>query len=192
MFKTFGTETLLSEDLNGIMRQTVIRVSNSAELNALTPVDDGMLAYREDNGTYYRRSSPFWVPLIESDDLGWQPLTLSPEVVAYNAGQAPHYLVRGGMVTIAGAVKPANASAATAINGAGGAGINIVDLEANGIKPQSGGGLLLTALHQGSALDHWTSQYSGTAVRANRYTGTASTSTWMPFHLTYPIERSIG
>lgn len=60
MYKTFGSETLLSEDLNGIMRQTIIRVANAAELDALAPVEAGMIAYREDNATYYERGLAAW------------------------------------------------------------------------------------------------------------------------------------
>lgn len=75
MFKVFGSETLLSEDMNGIMRQTIIRVANAAELDALATVDVGGVAYVEADDTYYRRTVTTWAVWMRPDT-DWVDLTL--------------------------------------------------------------------------------------------------------------------
>lgn len=79
MFKTFGTEVLLAEDLNDIMRQTIIRVPDTTALAALTPVETGFVAYCESDDTYYRRTSTTWVRFappssIQSSDASYPVL----------------------------------------------------------------------------------------------------------------------
>lgn len=99
MFKVFGSETLLSEDMNDIMRQTIIRVATHAELTALPPLDVGTVAYVEADDTYYRRTVTTWTRLLPADT-GWNNLTYSSGFSG--TGQAR---VKAGVLMLRGVVQ---------------------------------------------------------------------------------------
>lgn len=189
MLKTFGTEVLLSDDLNGIMRQTIIRAADADDLAALTPVDAGMVAYREDNSTYYRHTGTTWATVYDpatevASYRTWTPLTLTNGFVAYSSGLGLWAIRQGTRVTIQGEIKPGNATAVGYLEGF--PAVEFCSLPADlqthfptaqAVTPQRASGKESWAL----------TIENGTALCCSRYTGTASTSTWMPIFIQYEI-----
>ena len=117
-------------------------------------------------------------------DTGWLPLPLHANVVVYGAGTDPIYRVVGNTVTITGAVKPANTSAAALLDGS--TGLVIANLPV-AIQP-TGNDYQPYSICQGSSDNVWLLSYSGGQLMGSRYrSDTPGTSTWMPFSITYNI-----
>ena len=92
----------------------------------------------------------------------------------------------GDQVQICGAIKPATSTIATSISGAASSVVNIANLATAGIAPSQ-----YYALHQqfhGSGTDKWLMVGNGTDyMMCQRYSGTATTSTWMTFSVNYML-----
>ncbi|WP_084130309.1 hypothetical protein [Demequina sp. NBRC 110055] len=60
-YKDFGAEVLTASDVNTyLMRQSLIRVANQSELDAIPTPVAGMMATRLDNGITYRHDGSSW------------------------------------------------------------------------------------------------------------------------------------
>lgn len=159
-------------------------IGTTAEMNAAVGrFPNGALWYNTTNSTEYRRVAGIWEP----QDTGWQTLTLSPDFVAYGGTSAAQWKRSGDTIYIGGAVSPANSTVASAIEGAGGSGAQLFNLTDNGI-PFAAGGPGITSVNHGSGLSKWLLQGSLVTgnFSANRYDGTANTTTWLPFFVSFP------
>ena len=113
-------------------------------------------------------------------DNGGLLLTLSADVVEYSAGTSPRAYKAGRVVTIAGAVKPANSTAAANFDTGS---VRICDVPSNMQPPN---GYSAHSIQQGSGKDRWLLYYGSGGLYGTRYgPGTPSTTTWFPFSITY-------
>lgn len=101
-YKTFGAEVLLAADVNEyLMRQAVIRVANSAALDAIASPEPGMLAYREDTEVTYRHNGAAWVAWLW--DTGWINIT-SFESGFAAGGPTPRGRIKDGRLSFEGRI----------------------------------------------------------------------------------------
>lgn len=115
---------------------------------------------------------------------GWTALPLHPNVLPFNPASPPRYIIKGGMATVTGIVRPATAAAANALQTD--AGMTIATLPGQ-IVPENPDALI--SVQQGFNKAHWfTSLAAPNLLNGSRYgQGNPSTSTWLPFSHTYAV-----
>ena len=167
-----GTQDALTQKANMGVGTSTQRTA------ALSKFPDGALWYDTTTSSEWRRVAGAWVNQV---DFG-QVLTLSSEVVEYSSGTSPRAYKAGRVVTIAGAVKPANSTAAANFDTDG---ARICDVPSNMQPPN---GYSAHSIQQGSGEDRWLLTYGGGGLYGARYTpGTPSAGTWFPFSITYVL-----
>jgi hypothetical protein len=123
-------------------------------------------------------------------DTGWVDVTLnSANFLAYATGNEPRVRRIGSIVYFQGAVKPANATTVTSVDGAGTYSTNNICTIPAGFRVPSDWDEP-TWVCQGSGDDRWSLRvYADGQVIAHRYgPGTPSTSSWLPFNVSWTID----
>src|SRR5690606_13604502 len=101
-YKEFGAELLLAADVNEyLMRQTVIRVADATERNAIPNPEPGMIVYRADAARHETWNGTAWATLHEGDT-GWLPL--EPEEGWETKSGTLRYRRRRGIVYLGGLI----------------------------------------------------------------------------------------
>jgi hypothetical protein len=124
-------------------------------------------------------------------DTGWVEVALNTANFAvYAAGQEPKVRRIGSQVIFQGAIKPANASTVTALDGAGSYSTNAVCTIPDGFRVSASTWSEPPYVCQGSGDDRWSLRvYSSGNVIAHRYgPGTPSTSSWLPFNVLWTVD----
>lgn len=120
-------------------------------------------------------------------DTGWQTPALSANFLEYDSSSIPKIRKIWGVVNFIGAIKP-QTGALTDLGG--------VTLTANNLVTTLGAEYLSSGVYdcvylcQGSAEDQWSLRVNMSTgnVYAHRYSGTPSTSTWLPFSVSWIAE----
>lgn len=123
-------------------------------------------------------------------ETAWTNLALSQATAGtnnfklYGAGSdgPVRYTRWGRMVQVHGVVGPNTAAAVTAVNGSSWSNDNRIAVLPVGARP----GATMTCVMAGSGSETWVLNVTANGdLYANRYSGTASTSSWMPFDLCF-------
>jgi hypothetical protein len=111
----------------------------------------------------------------QMNDTGWINITLTSGFVTYTADTVPKYRRVGNRVEMRGALKPTGTATT----------VNITTLPL-GFRPQNYQAVFRC---QGSNNETWCMQvYMSGLVVFERYSGTITTSIWLPFNVSFFID----
>ncbi|MBN8881922.1 MAG: hypothetical protein J0H73_06355 [Salana multivorans] len=125
---------------------------------------------------------------ISPTALAWATTSGTANFKVYSSSglpQQPNIVRDGNTVTISGMISPNTAAVASAVSTTSGSTIvNSGVIPAASCPPAD-----YVVVCQGSGLNTWNLTITSIgALAATRYTGTASTTTWMPFIITYAVR----
>ena len=135
----------------------------------------------------YTTDGSTWRTIVTEDGTEWTPATVSPGFEEYVSGSGPEYKVTlGGVVSVRGAVRPANATAADAITTTSDQPIFTIPAAYHPVGDAAQ--YAASGLKQGSGSAQWHFRFTNGNFCASRYSGgNTGTGTWLPFSATYVI-----